>query len=524
MGSSDEMKLAVDRVVNGYTWPPAVRVGDLYRTPTAEYRIAGIELDRLSHSGPYADRVARHDAQPLAYDDLEADRIVPTRHELDATRYRASKALVARFDDVLLRLGGAPIVGLFEAADRLGFRLYLVGGSVRDTLLGLRVKDLDLAGTLPVALCQQALKALWLESRPHRRQDLAQFTLPLGDISGNGVLHIKLPYTTDRYEVRADTLIEYSPLRLGWIKDGSRTWWRFGSGLTDDVAWRDVHCNALFYDPLSSEVLDPADALGDLGLRASHVTNWEPPNAELSPRSLVPFDIPSPSPAHWTPKALARLAKAFFKFPVDDDTPARAWVDRNLDALTASLTADREKFHQTAREAQATAKPGHPTVHPGGYCKLFNQIHQAFGRMYLLDELRQPRLEPEHVLAVERVLTLLPDHLAETARLIVLPDPLSGAQRDRSPERRVVRLLGTGLRVAVRRPDGSYDLGDDLPGPDNPSDADPFFFPELNGAEREFVRVAGVDGEVVAIVGPAGTFVETGSQGELIFREAIEGE
>lgn len=521
MGSTDDMKQAVDRVVNGYTWPPAVRVGDRYRTPAGEYRIDGIELVRITTGGPHADRIAREGALPLPYDDLEADKLTRLPAEVDATRYRVSDALAESFDRLLLALGGPAIVGLFEVADRLGFRVYLVGGAVRDTLLGRPVKDLDLAGTLPVVLCQQALIGLTVEFRSPRRQDLLGYTVPLASLSAQAVLHIERPYK-HRRQVRTDKLLEYAPLRLAWVTDGNQGWWRFGSRLTDDVTWRDLGCNTLFYDPLDQVVLDPADALADLGLTAQGVTKWQAPAGPLVPAALVPLDIPAPCPPHWAPKALARVMKALVKFPIDDLEPVRAWVERNHGALRSSLEADAERFDRAATRAQAEARPGGRAANPASGCELFKQVYQAFDRLWF-DPFRWPRrdLEPAQREAVDRVIDLLPDDLQVLATRIIDPDPLRQV-RVRGAEAEPLHLRGTGLREATLLPDGRYRLGGDLPGPDNPSDVDAWFVDELDGARPTWVRVEGVDGEVAAIAGPGGVFVETGLLGELITRDDTE--
>lgn len=129
-----------------------------------------------------------------------------------------------------------------DIADQ-GGRAYLVGGWVRDLHLGLPSKDIDLE---VFGLPHDALMAtLSRHGRPHsvgRSFDVIKLRLP------------------DHAE------------ELDWALPRSHL---AGAGdpnlsLEQASARRDLRCNALYYDPLSSQTLDPTGGLADLRARQLH--------------------------------------------------------------------------------------------------------------------------------------------------------------------------------------------------------------------------------------------------------------
>ena len=118
-----------------------------------------------------------------------------------------------------------------------------VGGAVRDTLLGLPVKDIDLA----TALLPEAVMA---------RLDAAGIrAVPTGIDHGTvtAVLH--------------GGPVEITTLRHDVSTDGRRATIAFADDWRDDAARRDFTINALYVDPASHEIFDYFGGLADLAAR-----------------------------------------------------------------------------------------------------------------------------------------------------------------------------------------------------------------------------------------------------------------
>lgn len=107
-----------------------------------------------------------------------------------------------------------------------------VGGAVRDTLLGLPVKDLDMATTL-------------LPDEVIRRLDAASIrSVPTG-----------IEHGTVTAVLRGGP-VEITTLRHDVSTDGRRATVAFASDWRDDAARRDFTINALYADPVSGEIFD----------------------------------------------------------------------------------------------------------------------------------------------------------------------------------------------------------------------------------------------------------------------------
>ena len=122
-----------------------------------------------------------------------------------------------------------------------GFECYLVGGSVRDLLLGKSAKDLDLTSN----------------ASPEQSQRLFRRTIPTGIEHGTITLRLfghSLELTTYRTE--------------SGYSDGRRPdRIEFGQTLSEDLKRRDFTVNALAYDPLREELLDEHEGMADLERR-----------------------------------------------------------------------------------------------------------------------------------------------------------------------------------------------------------------------------------------------------------------
>jgi poly(A) polymerase len=118
-----------------------------------------------------------------------------------------------------------------------------VGGAVRDTLLGLPVKDVDLATTLP----------------PRRVMDLLDQAgiKPIPTGIDHGTVTALLPLGA----------VEITTLRHDVSTDGRRATVRFADDWRQDAARRDFTINALYVDPQTLEISDFFDGIADLQAR-----------------------------------------------------------------------------------------------------------------------------------------------------------------------------------------------------------------------------------------------------------------
>ncbi len=115
-----------------------------------------------------------------------------------------------------------------------------VGGAVRDTLLGMAVKDIDGATPLTPAEVITRLKEAGLRS------------VPTG--IDHGTITVLLP----------DGPVEITTLRKDVSTDGRRATVAFSDDWREDAARRDFTINALYVDPVSLDLFDWFDGLSDL--------------------------------------------------------------------------------------------------------------------------------------------------------------------------------------------------------------------------------------------------------------------
>lgn len=118
-----------------------------------------------------------------------------------------------------------------------------VGGAVRDTLLGLPVKDVDLATPLPPLKVIGKLKDAQIQAVP------------------TGIEHGTVT------ALLAGGPVEITTLRHDVSTDGRRATVAFASDWQDDAARRDFTINALYADPASGEIHDWFGGLEDLAAR-----------------------------------------------------------------------------------------------------------------------------------------------------------------------------------------------------------------------------------------------------------------
>ncbi|EJL35241.1 CCA tRNA nucleotidyltransferase [Novosphingobium sp. AP12] len=118
-----------------------------------------------------------------------------------------------------------------------------VGGSVRDTLLGLPVKDIDMATVLRPEAVIERLKAAGIRSVPTGIE--------------HGTVTAVLPGGP----------VEITTLRHDVSTDGRRATVAFADDWREDAARRDFTINALYADPLTGEIFDWFGGRDDLDAR-----------------------------------------------------------------------------------------------------------------------------------------------------------------------------------------------------------------------------------------------------------------
>ncbi len=118
-----------------------------------------------------------------------------------------------------------------------------VGGAVRDTLLGLPVKDIDMATPLRPDEVIRRLDAAGIRNVP------------------TGIEHGTVT------AVLAGGPVEITTLRRDVTTDGRRATVAFAEDWREDAARRDFTINALYADPVTHEISDWFDGLADLAAR-----------------------------------------------------------------------------------------------------------------------------------------------------------------------------------------------------------------------------------------------------------------
>ncbi|MEO9470374.1 CCA tRNA nucleotidyltransferase [Parasphingorhabdus sp.] len=132
---------------------------------------------------------------------------------------------------------------LIAALDPSNEKIRFVGGAVRDTLLGIPVRDIDLATSLEPGEVIALLKAAAIKAIP------------------TGIDHGTITAVTQ------DGPVEITTLRRDVSTDGRRATVRFTSDWKEDAARRDFTINALSADPETLEVFDYFNGLADLEAR-----------------------------------------------------------------------------------------------------------------------------------------------------------------------------------------------------------------------------------------------------------------
>ena len=149
-----------------------------------------------------------------------------------------------KFDKKLLDKDALKVV---KAIHKAGFEVYLVGGCVRDLLLGLEPKDFDIATNAKPEQVHKLFKRSRLIGRRFR------------------LVHVMFS---------ARKFIEVATFRSGQVqtaKSGVIVRDNCYGSLEDDVVRRDFNINALYYDIHKHEVIDYVGGLKDLEVKEIHI-------------------------------------------------------------------------------------------------------------------------------------------------------------------------------------------------------------------------------------------------------------
>ncbi|MDO7842928.1 CCA tRNA nucleotidyltransferase [Sphingomonas immobilis] len=135
------------------------------------------------------------------------------------------------------------MAGLYAALDADAGHVRLVGGAVRDTVLGIPVADIDLATDLAPEDVLKRLRAAGIKA------------VPTG--LAHGTITAVLP----------EGPIEVTTLRRDVATDGRHATVAFTGDWREDAARRDFTINALYADPLTGEMFDYFGGRDDLAAR-----------------------------------------------------------------------------------------------------------------------------------------------------------------------------------------------------------------------------------------------------------------
>jgi tRNA nucleotidyltransferase (CCA-adding enzyme) len=131
-----------------------------------------------------------------------------------------------------------PVLDVLRRLRELGFAVFLVGGCVRDMVRGVPPKDFDVTTS----------------AHPHEVQAAFKKVIPTGIQHGTVTV------------VLGGTHVEVTTFRSeGDYHDGRRpSTVTFESDITEDLSRRDFTINAMAYDPISREIVDPFGGQADL--------------------------------------------------------------------------------------------------------------------------------------------------------------------------------------------------------------------------------------------------------------------
>lgn len=141
------------------------------------------------------------------------------------------------------------LIKLAELFAKKNSKLYVVGGAVRDYLLDLKYKDIDLAGSLPIENVIKLCEKLNLKTKIINKN---LGTLQIG----------KDQFEYTQFRVESYTNHKHSPDSVEFVED-----------ITMDVARRDISINSLYFDIIANRIVDLCHGQNDLTKKIIRTTN-----------------------------------------------------------------------------------------------------------------------------------------------------------------------------------------------------------------------------------------------------------
>jgi hypothetical protein len=114
-----------------------------------------------------------------------------------------------------------------------GYETYLVGGTVRDFLQGVKSNDIDLVTTIPLKFASPLIKSMF--GRFSYKKERGYIRIGGTPASGDPFIDIKNFNACNSYNGNV----------------------LFGSEIENDSKIRDFACNAIYYDPINCNLIDP---------------------------------------------------------------------------------------------------------------------------------------------------------------------------------------------------------------------------------------------------------------------------
>ncbi len=260
-----------------------------------------------------------------------------------------------------------------------------VGGAVRDTLLGLAVKDIDLATPLEPREVMRRLKAHHIQVVP------------------TGIDHGTVT------AILAGGPVEITTLRHDVSTDGRRATVAFASEWQDDAARRDFTINAFYADPVSFEIFDYFGGIDDIAARrVRFIGDAQQRIREDHLRILRYF----------------RFHAKFGSLPADAASEAAC---AELAATLKGLSRERVGMELTNLLALPDPAPTVARMHELGVLQVVLPEAQVAGLAALVAEEVKQAVEPD---ALRRLAALLPADVA-LAEQVAARFRLSGAQKKR---------------------------------------------------------------------------------------------
>ena len=120
-----------------------------------------------------------------------------------------------------------------------GYEIFLVGGTVRDVLAGLKPNDIDFITTMPLKKLIDVVEAVCRYSR----KDVTKFALRHGHLRLGGK-----PGSADRF----------ADISVFKFRGAGAMNTVFGADFARDMGQRDFSCNSTYYDPINKTLIDPS--------------------------------------------------------------------------------------------------------------------------------------------------------------------------------------------------------------------------------------------------------------------------